>query len=267
MILALLPPDERLVRLRAALRGPGEVVPCATWSEVTAACDRGDVEGVVFDLYADGAPDFERLRGLRARAPRAAMIAYVDPGRARLRDAFDAGRCGVEAFVVAGEDDAPEALAAILDRASGRSAASLFGDGLTAVRPVVRDAVMLSVTRAHERLTPDALARLVATSRRALTRRLAAAALPPPHHLLVWGRLVVAARLLENPARSAESVARALDYASPSAFRNTCRRYLDATPLEIRRQGGARFVVDRLLSGERTGRNGTRAARQAVLAG
>ena len=100
MILALLPPDERLLRLRSAVRGPGDVVPCATWSEVTAACERGDVEGVVFDLYADGSPDFERLRGLRARAPRAAMIAYVDPGRARLRDAFDAGRCGVEAFVV-----------------------------------------------------------------------------------------------------------------------------------------------------------------------
>jgi len=265
MILALLPTDERLQRLRTAARAPLGVVACPTWSELTAAAERGDVDAIVFDLYADGAPDFERLRGLRVRVAKAPMIAYVDPARARLRDAFDAGRCGVEAFLIAGEDDTPEALAAVLDRATGRSAGTLFGDALATARPVVRDAVMLAVTRAHERLTPDALARLVATSRRALTRRLAAAELPPPHHLLVWGRLIVAARLLENPARSAESVARALDYPSPSAFRNTCRRYLGATPLEIRQRGGGAWAVQQLLSA--TGRNGTRAARQAVVAG
>jgi hypothetical protein len=34
-----------------------------------------------------------------------------------------------------------------------------------------------------------------------------------------------------------------LDFPSGSAFRNTCQRYLGATPQEIRAKGGAGFVV------------------------
>ena len=69
---------------------------------------------------------------------------------------------------------------------------------IAGARPSVRDAVLLAITRAHERLTPEGLARQVAVSRRALTRRLEAAGFPAPHALLTWGRLVVAARLLET---------------------------------------------------------------------
>jgi AraC-like DNA-binding protein len=104
------------------------------------------------------------------------------------------------------------------------------------------------VTRAHERLTPDALARRLAVSRRLLARRLADAGLPAPHQLLTWGRLLVAAFLLEDERRSADGVAAALDFASGSAFRNLCRRYLDATPREVRAHGGARWVAERLFA-------------------
>ncbi|MDF1504102.1 helix-turn-helix domain-containing protein, partial [Roseisolibacter sp. H3M3-2] len=112
----------------------------------------------------------------------------------------------------------------------------------------LRGAVLLAVTRAHERLTPERLARLIAVSRRALTRRLSEAQLPPPHQMLTWGRLVVAAHLLEDGTRSADGVALALDFPSGSAFRNVCRRYVGATPLEIRARGGAAFVIDRLFA-------------------
>jgi len=248
MIATLLPPDARLQRLRAAARDARTLVACQSWSELTSECERGAADLVVFDLYADGVPDFERVRQLRVRAPRAAMVAYVDPARARPRDMFDAGRCGVEALVVAGEDDGPEALAALIGRAAARGAATLVAAAVADARPAVRDAVLLAVTRAHERLTPDTLARLAATSRRAMTRRLTAAALPAPHQLITWGRLIVSAHLLENRERSAESVARALDFPSASAFRNTHQRYLGATPLEVRALGGAAWVVERLFA-------------------
>jgi AraC-like DNA-binding protein len=246
MIAALLPPDARLQRLQTATRGGQPLVLCRSWSELTLECERGAADLVVFDLYADGVPDFERVRQLRSRAPRAAMVAYVEAARARPRDMFDAGRCGIEALIVAGEDDAPQTLVALIDRAAARGAAALVMSRLTGARPLVRDAVLLAVTRAHERLTPDTLARHAASSRRALTRRLTAATLPPPHQLITWGRLIVAARLLEHVDRSAESVARALDFPSPSAFRNTCRRYLGATPMEVRAAGGAAWVVRQL---------------------
>ena len=248
MIAALLPSDVRLQRVRSALPAARALVVCDGWSDLARECARGAALLVIFDLYADGAPDFERIRQLRSVAPRAALVAYVDPSRAKPRDMFDAGRCGLEALVVLDENDAPEALASLIARATARGAAALVRPRVTGLRRAVRDAVLLAVTRAHERLTPERLARLIAVSRRALTRRLSEAELPPPHQLLTWGRLVVAAHLLEDGARSADGVALALDFPSGSAFRNVCRRYVGATPLEIRARGGASYVIEQLFA-------------------
>ena len=78
-------------------------------------------------------------------------------------------------------------------------------------------------------------------------RAVADAPLPPPNKLLTWGRLLVAARLLEDGARSADGVAQALSVPSGSAFRNTSQRYLAATPGEMRTRGGGKWVLERLL--------------------
>ena len=138
-------------------------------------------------------------------------------------------------------------LGALLEQAEARSVSSMLKPHLSGQRSVVRDAVMLSVTRAHERLTPDSLARLIAVSRRLLSKRLEGAGLPPPHQLLTWGRLIVAASMLEDGSRSADGVASALDFPSGSAFRNTCQRYLGCTPHQIKIRGGASWVVQELL--------------------
>lgn len=247
VIATLLAHEPRLARLRTAARGRYRFVPCEDWTSLTRACERGPINVVVFDLYVDGRADFERVRLLRIRMPRAALVAYVDLTRERAKDMFDAGRCGIDALVVAEETDTPQLLAALLDRAEARSVSSLLKPHLAGLRSVVRDAVMLSVTRAHERLTPDSLARLIAVSRRLLSKRLEGAELPPPHQLLTWGRLIVAASMLEDGSRSADGVASALDFPSGSAFRNTCQRYLGCTPHHIRLHGGAGWVIQELL--------------------
>jgi AraC-like DNA-binding protein len=247
VIATLLVHEARLARLRAAARDRYRFVPCEDWTSLTRACERGAVSLVVFDLYVDGRADFERVRQLRLRLPRAALVAYVEVTRERAREMFDAGRAGIDALVVANETDTPQQLAALLDQAEARSVSSLLRPHLAELRSVVRDAVMLSVTRAHERLTPDALARQIAVSRRLLSKRLEGAQLPPPHQLLTWGRLIVAASMLEHGTRSADSVAGALDFPSGSAFRNTCQRYLGCTPHQIRLRGGAAWVVQELL--------------------
>ena len=61
------------------------------------------------------------------------------------------------------------------------------------------------------------------------------------------GWSVLAAQMLEDPNRAADAVARQLDFPSGSAFRNTCQRYLGATPHEIRGHGGASWAVGRFL--------------------
>jgi AraC-like DNA-binding protein len=96
----------------------------------------------------------------------------------------------------------------------------------------------------------------VSLSRRVLAKHLEHAGLPSPQRLLTWGRLIVAAHMLEDPHRSADGVAQALHFPSGSAFRNTCQRYLEATPSEIRSRGGAAYAVAMMRSGadEKTGR-------------
>jgi AraC-like DNA-binding protein len=84
--------------------------------------------------------------------------------------------------------------------------------------------------------------------RKVVSARLARAGFPTTQRMIAWGRLIVAGRLLEDPERTADSVALALDYPSGSAFRNACQRYARAAPHEIRARGGANYVVGQLLA-------------------
>jgi AraC-like DNA-binding protein len=247
IVAALVPNPARLFRLRAAIRGRHVVEPCADWAAVTLLCEEQPVHLAVLDFFAFGAMNLEPLRQLKRRFPRLTTVAYVTVSAARARDLFDAGRSGVDALIVADEDDDPATVCTVLEQAEARGVAGLVRAALDGAHPNVRDAVLVSVTRAHERLTPHRLAETVSVSRRVLARQLVDAGLPPPQKLLTWGRLVVAGGLLEDPDRSADSVALALHFPSGSAFRNACQRYLSATPSEIRARGGAAWVVETML--------------------
>jgi AraC-like DNA-binding protein len=243
LIATLLPQPARMQRLRAAIRDRHTIIPCDDWMAITRMCETEPVHLAVLDLYADGGANFERVRLLKLRFPRVALIAYVSVTADRARDMFDAGRCGLDGLIVADVDDAPATLLVHVEKAEARSVASVLRPAIVGLKATVRDAVLASVTRAHERLTPDAFARLLAVPRRLLTRRLTEAGFPAPHRLLTWGRLVVAAHMLEDKERSADGVALVLDFPSGSAFRNTCQRYLHATPQQIRERGGASYVI------------------------
>jgi AraC-like DNA-binding protein len=244
VIVTLLPQPGRLQRLRAAIRERHTLVTCEDWGTLTRVCETEPVHLAVLDLYADGPANFERVRLLKLRFPRVALVAYVSITTERARDMFDAGRCGLDGLIVADLDDAPATLLMHVEKAEARSVASVLRPAIANLRPTVRDAVLAAVTRAHERLTPEAFARLLAVPRRLLTRRLTEAGFPAPHRLLTWGRLIVAAHMLEDVHRSADSVAQVLDFPSGSAFRNTCQRYLHVTPQQMRERGGAAYVIN-----------------------
>jgi len=247
ILATLLPQPLHVQRLRSAIRDRHELRECEDWTSLTRTCDREPVRVAVVDLYWQQKADFEGVRQLKQRLPRLTIVAYVTMSLERGHDLFDAGRAGIDGLVLAGQDDAFRPLLAIIERAESKSLAGLIRRSLDGVDLVVTDAVLLAVTRAHERLSPTGLARLLAQPRRAVTHRLAAEGFPPPQRLLTWGRLVVAAHMLEDSHRSADRVAATLDFPSGSAFRNTCQRYLHATPGQIRTRGGASYVVRALM--------------------
>ena len=248
VIATLIPTQTHLQRLRTAIRDRHQLVLCDDWQAVLDTCESQPVRLAIVDLFAGGRASFERVRQLKQRLPRLTMIAYVTVTSERAHDLFDAGRQGMDGLIIAEQDDSPRPLLALVEQAESRSLAAVVRQSVEDAEPTVRDAVLLCVTRAHERLSPDGLARLLALPRRTVSQRLAGAGYPAPQRLITWGRLVVAAHLLEDKHRSADRIATSLDFPSGSAFRNICQRYLNATPGDIRARGGAAFVMARMVA-------------------
>ncbi|MEK6612313.1 MAG: helix-turn-helix domain-containing protein [Gemmatimonadota bacterium] len=247
IIATLLPLDRCLQRVHAAVRGQHTVTPCSGWDELFAACASEPVHLAVIDLFADGAASFERVRQLRTRFPRLTLIAYVTATPQRARDLFDAGRAGLDGLLLVDLDDSPQAVRTVVEQAEARGVAALLRHRLAAMDPIARDTILIVVTRAHLRLTSHRLAETLSVTKSKLLERLRSERLPAPQKLIGWGRLIVAGQMLDDPKRSADGIARALDFPSGSAFRNMCQRYVGATPLEIRERGGARYVTAQFL--------------------
>ncbi len=93
----------------------------------------------------------------------------------------------------------------------------------------------------------DELSAYVGWSRAHLGVRLREARLPPPGRLLLWARLLHAARWIPEPGRSAESVSRQLGYANGATFRRLLRNYLDRTPTQLAADGGFRVAFGAFL--------------------
>jgi AraC-like DNA-binding protein len=247
VIPALLNDPTQMQRLKTAIRDRHAIVPCASWPELFGACATQVVHLSVFDLFLSGSANFDAVRRLRQRHPRMTLVAYIAMTPERTHDVFDAGRVGVNEIILAGVDDAPRPLLALIERGEARSLAAAVRGAFAERSPLARDALLLAVSRAHERLSAETLAHLLSIPRRSLSKRLADEGLPAPQRLITWGRLIVAGHMLEEPRRSADRVAVALGFPSGSAFRNTCQRYLHATPQEIRRRGGSLHVLRSLL--------------------
>lgn len=274
IVATLLPNPKLLRRAQNALRGRCDLVVCDTWKSLIQTCEEQPVWVAFVDLFDGGQASFDQVRVVKQRFPRLTLIAYIENSPERVYDIFDAGRLGMDGLIVAQQHDTPRAFAKLVERAESRTLGAVVRQSLDEIEASARDAVLVAVTRAHEGLTPDELAHRLSMPRRTLAAHLTRAGLPAAQRLLTWGRLIVAAHLLEDPRRSAQRVASALQFPSGSAFRNTCQRYLYATPGEIRSRGGAPYVIRTLLkqvqpTGGRTRgapRQTTRRARHLTLA-
>ncbi|HEX8830826.1 MAG TPA: helix-turn-helix domain-containing protein [Longimicrobium sp.] len=82
------------------------------------------------------------------------------------------------------------------------------------------------------------LARALHVSTRTLLRWCSQGGLPPPRNLLAWVRILFAARMLDDPRRSVESVALACGYASGAGLGRALREFLGLSTRALR-DGGA----------------------------
>jgi AraC-like DNA-binding protein len=193
------------------------------------------------DLTGLGAGALARVKRL---APTVLLVAYLPNDRCLPQLAFQLGHVGVDVLCIRDVDDQPAALREHVRQALSRmfvtQVASRVETAAPGLPPHVVESALLRIADVKR---PRDLASSLEMSLPRLRSTLKVANLPSPRRFLLWCRLLLAARLLEDDARTVEAVASWLDYGSAPALRNACRKLLRSTPTVIRRGGGLAFVA------------------------
>jgi AraC-like DNA-binding protein len=184
------------------------------------------------------------------------VIAYCDPKRTPSSDILALARAGVNELLISGMDEVRLALKRVLGSADRQCMADeVLRLVSSRMPPGARDTLTFFLRHAADSGSVAAAAAALGVDRKTLWNRLAAVRLPPPSELSAWSRLLIAARRLDAPGRSADQVALELNFPSGSAFRNMLRRYTGLTPTALRERGGSRYLTElfirRLFASER----------------
>jgi AraC-like DNA-binding protein len=184
------------------------------------------------------------LRRLRGRFPEVAIVIYAD-FHGRELDLYDLGRMGVDGVILSREEDSHRRIRGAVDRALSTSLAKRVTAKLEhAVPGLGLRCIEWSVERAGECPQVSDLARQIRTSPRALTRELRGMGLPSPRHLLLWGRLLQAARMLDAIGTTVEDVAFQLGYATGASLGRALKEQTGFSPTELQEAGGLDAVLD-----------------------
>jgi AraC-like DNA-binding protein len=243
-VVAVLSDAGMRARLADAVGGRAATLhACADAGEACAALARGGVRALVVAARdAAGRPNAPLVERTRRDHPHVTVVAYCALARgdpAASAALVELVQAGAHAVVMRDVDDSPHALRAALRGAEQASAAHVVRERAGAGLPrAVRDLVSLYLRGDAAPPSVAEAAAALGVHRRTLVNRMRAAGCPPPRALRTWCRVFVAARLLEEPGRTVESVALQLEFDSPSGLRNTLRRYTGLPPQQLRAAGG-----------------------------
>ena len=233
-------------RFISALRGTAEVIFCERGVELLRLAQFGKITAVLTELSdRDGEATLPFVLQLARGYPSIPILVYTALDAPSCHALVDYVSCGTSEIVLRGHDDRTLALRRALDSAAVRRAVLRVMDALSA-RVGAHGATIVEhcLRNAGRSQRVGQIAAALSCPRRTLAHRLAAEELPPPRALIAWCRLLVAAQLLEDPARSIDHVALALDFGSGTALRNMLRYHTGLRPGDVRRRGGLLCVLE-----------------------
>jgi AraC-like DNA-binding protein len=153
-------------------------------------------------------------------------------------------KAGVSQLVFQGVDDLKASLRSAVNAALDQvSAVALGADLEPLIPPTIVPFFRYCLEHARRDITVEEVAAAMGVHRKTLVDRLKAARLPSPRAMIGWCRLLVAARLLDDPGRTVEQVALKLDFPSGAALRNMFKRYTGLRTTEVRENGGVRCLL------------------------
>lgn len=223
--------------LREAAGDAARVWTLPDWDALERAMARVPPTAVVIvDPYAgsSGEPS-PRLRALLSGLPSATVVAAlpVTPGTVPHLEVL--ARWGVADVVELGREDTAAALRRRLRLVQGRLVTRLLERALPRTTPT-RTRALLAVAADTAAVAGGSaeLAQALGVTERTVLRWCRRADLPQPRRLMAWLRILLAADMLDDAARTLAAVAHACGYSSDTALRNTLRTFLGAAPTELR---------------------------------
>ena len=233
------------VRLIDALRTEASVRYCERLSEVFALVESGLASLVVLDHRDfNGSPTLPTVRRLRDEYPSVPIVMYLPMSAVISGAVMDYAKAGVSQLVFQGVDDLKASLRSAVDAALDQVSASALSEELESLVPAtIVPFLRYCLEHARRDFTVEEVAAAMGVHRKTLVDRLKAARLPSPRAMIGWCRLLVAARLLDDPGRTVEQVALKLDFPSGAALRNMFKRYTGLKTTEVRENGGVRCML------------------------
>lgn len=238
----VLHPDERFRELvRTSL--PREV-PCwvsGSWERLReTARDAPPGTVVVVDPAAEGGgemPSPELARFL-AEHPWLPVVAAPGPGLATADGVRLLRDLGVAEVLVPGVEDTRHGVLRALGRARGAALRGLMHGVLPLHLPGKKRRLLFAAAEAGASggRSPD-LAAVLGVTETTVIRRCERLALPPPRRLLAWVRVLLAARLLDQPGSTVQRAAAVCGYATEAGLRKVVRGFLGTSVTELRERG------------------------------
>jgi AraC-like DNA-binding protein len=247
----VLPAHDALLRARltTGLGRRYRLIAAASWSAVPGLMEREAVHAVVVDASAGPRLPFGELGWLRRQHPGVATVVVLDSHGHEL-ELFRLGRQGVDGVVLMGLGELEGTLFETVERGLARSTARKVTSRLEGrAPPLLLEAIAYAVEHAHRDPAPADLASATAARTvEAYRRELRRAGLPPPSRILLWGRLFMAAHLLDRDDQAVDAVAHELGYSAGSSLARALRRETGLPPSQIRIRGGIACVLEALLA-------------------
>lgn len=244
-IIALLLGRLSRARLKDAIGRDDELIFVSSVSELRAEIGRANCALTIVVEARDcgGAPTSPLLRELVAQCPAIATIGY-SIASARSTDILELANAGIDELVQEGLDDTRAALRAAFSGSLEACAARAVRAAIGYLIPVtLRPLVDYCLHYPRDDHSVEGLSIALGVDRKTLLNYSQRVNLPPPSALTMWCRLLLAAAILEGSGLAVERVALLLDFASPSALRNACRRYTGERPSQWKSPGGLARVV------------------------
>lgn len=232
-------------RLQDALRGQATVRFCERQHELLTLLENNLASVVVLDMRdREGNSTLATVRHFREAFPSVPVVLYCAISPETSREVLEFARAGVNDLVLRGVDDLRFPLRTALSTAADHcSARSILRELEPLVPPSIMPMLRFCLENGRRSLTVEDVADALGVHRKTLVDRLTTAGMPTPSAVIAWCRLLVSARLLEDPGRSIEQVALLLDFPSGTSMRNMVKRYTGLRPGEVRENGGVSCVL------------------------